>query len=135
MNIQLINEELIDDLRVKAQSSERLRMYFDLRNTPEDTSQRILNVLEPETQVPIHRHEVSSETIICIKGHIEEIFYEELPNMDAGGPGREFKEILRISLCPDNGQYGCQVPMGVWHTINVIEPSVTLECKDGAYKG
>lgn len=134
MDIQLINEELLGDLGSKAKSSERLRMNFDLRTSPEDTSQRMLNYLEVGTVVPIHRHEDTSETVICLKGKLDWIFYEELPNMDAGGPGRDFKEILRVTISPSDGQYGIQVPKGAWHTIEVKEESCILEAKDGAYK-
>ena len=135
MNIQLINEELLSALRSQAEASERKRQNFDLRTTAADGSQRMLNVLEPGTQVPIHRHEETSETVVCLKGCIDWIFFEELPNMDAGGPGREFKEFFRIEICPAKGQYGLQVPQGVWHSIEVKEPSTILEAKDGAYKG
>lgn len=135
MDIQLINDELLEVLQSKAQQSERKRQNFDLRTTVADTSQRMLNVLEPGTQVPIHRHEETSETVVCLKGCIDWIFFEELPNMDAGGPGREFKEFFRIEICPAKGQYGLQVPQGVWHSIEVKEPSTILEAKDGAYKG
>lgn len=133
MNIQLINEELLDDIRLKAQASERLRMNFDLRTTPEDGSQRMLNVLEVGTIVPIHRHEDTSETIVCLKGKLDAVFYEELPNMDAGGPGREFKEIMRTTLCPAEGCYGIQIPQNAWHTVIVREPSCIFEAKDGKY--
>lgn len=143
MDIQLINEELLEDLRAKAQLSERKRMNFDLRTTPEDGSQRMLNFLEPGTVVPIHRHEDTSETVICLKGKLDWIFYEELPNIDAGGPihdGKtaadpsQFKEFFRTEICPVEGKYGIQVPKGAWHTIEVKEPSVIFEAKDGAYK-
>lgn len=133
MDIQLINEELLMYLREKARVSERLRMNFDLRTTPEDGSQRMLNVLEPGTVVPIHRHEDTSETAICLKGRLDWIFYEELPNMDAGGP--RYEEIFRTEICPAEGKYGIQVPQGAWHTIEVKEESCILEAKDGAYKG
>ena len=95
----------------------------------------MLNCLEVGTKVPIHRHEETTETVICLKGRLECIFFEELPNMDAGGPGREFKEFFRTELCPAEGRYGIQVPLGVWHTVEVKEPSCIFEAKDGAYKG
>ena len=134
MNIQLINEELISALRSQAQqNTERLRQNFDLRTTPNDGSQRMLNVLEPGTQVQIHRHSETTETTVCLKGRMDIIFYNELPNMDAGGPGREFKEFFRTELCPAKGNYGIQIPLGVWHTVEVYEPSVIFEAKDGAY--
>ena len=135
MDIQLINEELLSALRSQARESERLRQNFDLRTTPGDTSQRMLNVLVPGTLVPIHRHEDTTETVVCLKGRFDWIFYEELPNMDASGPGREFKEFFRTEICPSEGKYGIQIPVGVWHTIEVKEESCILEAKDGAYKG
>lgn len=133
MDIQLINEELISVLRSQASESVRLRQNFDLRTTPNDGSQRMLNVLEPGTQVQIHRHIETAETTICLKGRMDIIFYNELPNVDAGGPGREFKEFFRTELCPAKGNYGIQIPLGVWHTVEVYEPSVIFEAKDGAY--
>jgi len=42
-------------------------------------------------------------------------------------------ETERLYLCPAEGKYGCQVPKGVWHTVEVIEPSVIYEAKDGKY--
>jgi cupin fold WbuC family metalloprotein len=144
MEIQLINEELLNALRSKAQSSDRLRMNFDLRTTSEDGSQRMLNCLESGTQVPIHRHEDTTETIICLKGRLDVVFYEELPNMDAGGPihdgktavaASEYKEILRVPICPASGNYGIQIPLMAWHTVEVHAPSVIFEAKDGPYKG
>ena len=133
MEIQLINEELIEALRSQAKKSERLRKNYDMRTSAEDTSQRMLNVLEPGTKVPIHRHTDTTETTVCLKGCLDIIFYEELPNMDSGGPGREFKEFFRTELCPDKGNHGIQIPLGVWHTVNVKEPSCIFEAKDGKY--
>ena len=133
MDIQLINEELLEELRGKAKESERKRQNFDLRTTPEDDSQRMLNCLEVGTQVPIHRHTETTETTVCLKGRLDVIFYEELPKMDAGGPGREFKEFFRTELCPAKGCYGIQIPLGAWHTVIVKEPSCIFEAKDGAY--
>lgn len=83
--------------------------------------------------MPIHRHLKSSETVICLKGRLDWVFYEELPNMDADGPGREFKEAYRVTLCLKEGSYGVQIPKGVWHTIEVKEESTIFEGKDGAY--
>lgn len=98
MDVQLINQELLRELHEKAAQNERLRMNFDLRTTPEDTSQRMLNALQPGTHIPIHRHLKTSETVICLEG-----------------------------------QFGIQVPLGAWHSVEVYEPSTILEAKDGAY--
>ena len=85
MKVQLFDKELLSDLHNKAQTSDRLRQNFDLRTTSEDTSQRMLNALEVGTHVPIHRHLKTSETVICLEGCLDWVFYEELPNVDAGG--------------------------------------------------
>ena len=143
MEIQLINDNLLSVLHWKARENERLRKNYDLRTTPEDGSQRMLNVLEPGTKVPIHRHIDTSETAICLEGCLDWIFYEELPNMDAGGPVHDgehaivescFKEVIRCRICPREQKYGIQIPPMAWHSIDVHEPSTIFEAKDGAYK-
>ena len=48
-------------------------------------------------------------------------------------PPVTLKESERIHLCPEDGAYGCQVPKGVWHTVEVLEPSVIYEGKDKKY--
>ena len=142
MEIQLINKDLLSDLHEKAKNSERLRQNFDLRTTTEDTSQRMLNALEVGTKVPIHRHLKTSETVICLEGCLDWVFYEELPNMDAGGPVHDgeraadetnFRETTRFRVCPREGTFGIQVPLGAWHSVVVHEPSTILEAKDGVY--
>lgn len=126
MDILEINNELLVQLQEKARKSERLRVNYDLRTTPDDTSQRMLNALMPGTEVPVHRHEDTTETVVCLYGKLEEILYEK--------NGEEFKEVSRHLLSPKDGKYGIQIPAGVWHTIVVMEPSVIFEAKDGAYK-
>ena len=99
-----------------------------------DTSQRMLNALMPETEVPIHQHENTSETVICLSGKLEEILYDlEIVVGDNGIVEEKFTERTRYLLCPEQGVYGMQIPEGVWHTVNVLEPSVIFEAKDGAY--
>lgn len=143
MGVDLINDNLLSVLRWRARENERKRMNYDLRTSSDDTSQRMLNVLELGTKVPVHRHLNTSETVICLEGSLDEVFYEELPNMDAGGPIHDgeiaadescFKEVARFRLCPREKKYGIQIPRGVWHSIELHEPSVIFEAKDGAYK-
>ena len=137
-----IDNQLLDSLLEQAKSSPRLRQYFDLRTSTEDTSQRMLNALQPDTVVPIHRHTDTSETVICLCGRLEEIIYEEVVEYVREETSRTeevlrkqtFKEVSRQLLCPAEGLYGVQVPAGAWHTIRVIEPSVIFEAKDGAFK-
>ena len=142
-NVQLINKELLSDIHEKATKNTRKRINYDLRNSAQDTSQRMLNALEVGTHVPIHRHLKTSETVVCMDGCLDWVFYEELPNIIDGGPIHDgekaldetcFKETARFRVCPRVGKYGIQVPQGVWHSIEVFEPSTILEAKDGAYQ-
>ena len=137
-----INKDLLDELIAKAETSERKRMNFDLRTSPDDGGQRMLNALMPGTVVPIHRHPMSNESVICLSGKLVEIIYEEeeIANdfpmgMDAQNvpSGKRFKESARYMLDPSLSNFGCVVPAGAWHTVEVMEPSVIFEAKDGKY--
>ena len=137
-----IDKQLIRDLYDKAVVNPRLRQNMDLRNSGEDNSQRMLNALMPGTVVPIHRHPMSNETVICLSGKLVEVIYEEddiakdFPmGMDAQDvpSGKRFKESARYMLDPSLGNFGCVVPAGAWHTVEVMEPSVIFEAKDGKY--
>ena len=117
-----IDKKLINDLFDKAVISERKRMNYDLRTSSNDGSQRMLNALLPGSIVPIHRHPYSNENVILLCGKLVEVIY------DAEG-----NETERIHLDPSVGNFGCVVPAGSWHTVEVLEPSVIYEAKDGKY--
>ena len=117
-----INKELLDNLFEQAKENPRLRQNFDLRTSSADTSQRMLNALLPGTVVPIHRHPQSTENVFLLCGKIVEVICDENGN-----------EIERIHLDPTVGNYGCVVPQGAWHTVEILEPSVIYEAKDGKY--
>lgn len=147
MQITEINDHLLAALHLRATASERKRMNYDLRTSAEDGSQRMLNALEAETKVPIHRHLETSETTICLQGCMDVVFYDLQPNEDCGGPfmgdygtviadGMETNvfERYRVRLCPREGKYGVQIPLGVWHSVEVYEPSTIFEAKDGAFR-
>lgn len=137
-----INKKLLEILLAEAKENPRLRQNFDLRTSSADTSQRMLNALQPGTEVPIHRHEKTAETVICLVGKLEEIIYEEVNEYvhevtsccDDMIRQKSFREVSRQILSPAEGKFGIQIPAGAWHTINVIEPSVIFEAKDGAYR-
>ncbi len=126
--IMTINQDLLERLFEEAKVNARLRTNLDLRTSAEDGSQRMLNAMLPGTQVAIHRHPMSNENVILIKGRLDEVLYEEVTTADGK---TKLKEAERIHLCPEEGAYGCQVPQGVWHTVEVLEPSVIYE---GKYK-
>lgn len=117
-----INKELLNKLFEQAKGNPRLRQNFDLRTSANDNSQRMLNALLPGTVVPIHRHPQSTENVFLLCGKLVEVVYDER------GDEKE-----RILLDPAAGNYGCVVPQGAWHTVEVLEPSVIYEAKDGKY--
>ena len=120
----LINQQLLDSLTAQAKASPRLRMNFDLRNSPDDQSQRMLNALEPGTMMPIHRHQHTSETVVVLRGKVKWLYYN-----DQG-------ELTDTILVEANGDIrGLSVPMGQWHSIECLESgSVILETKDGPWE-
>ena len=119
-----ITQVLLNDLTAQAKASPRLRMNLDLRNSAADGSQRMLNALEPGSPLPIHRHMKSSETVVCLRGHLHEIFYNDK---------REVTDV--IDLRPGGECVALNIPIGQWHTVEVLESgTVILECKDGPYE-
>ena len=143
---KIFDTNFLDGLLQQAKESPRLRQNYDLRNSSEDTSQRMLNALQPGTQVPIHRHETTAETVVCLWGKLEEIIYEEVveyikdndaKSFDGGDVMRKvsYRETGRYLLSPTEGNHGMQIPPNTWHSINVIEPAIIFEAKDGKYIG
>lgn len=141
------DKNFLGTLFEQAVENPRLRQNFDLRTSSADTSQRMLNALLPGTVVPIHRHGDTTETVVCLCGKLDEVIYEEIVSyendmtglpqgMDAQNVSRKvsYREVQRIRLNPAEAKYGCQIPKGAWHTVEVIEPSVIFEAKDGAYQ-
>lgn len=119
----IIDELLLESLLEQAAESDRRRANLDLRTTFNDQSQRMLNVLLPGTQVPIHRHQYSTETVFVVSGRLIEIFFDE-----------KGIECASFDLCPAEGRFGLQIPKGMWHTVIVKEPCIIFEAKDGPYK-
>lgn len=117
-----INKVFLGKFFEQAVENPRLRQNLDLRTSSADTSQRMLNALLSGTVVPIHRHSQSTENVFLLCGKIVEVICDENGN-----------EIERIHLAPTVGNYGYVVPQGVWHTVEVLEPSVIYESKDGKY--
>ena len=117
-----INKEFLGKLFEQAVENPRLRQSYDLRTSSDDTSQRMLIALLPGTVVPIHRHPNSNENVLLLCGKLVEVIYDENGN-----------EKERIHLDPTVGNYGCVIPPGAWHTVEVLEPSVIYEAKDGRY--
>ena len=120
----IIDQKLLDNLSAQAKANPRLRQSYDLRTTPEDKSQRMLNALEPGTILPIHRHRNTSETMVMVRGKLIERFYD-----DNGNITDEFV----MEPC---GQYAMvQINKGQWHSLEVLSSgTVIFEAKDGTYE-
>ena len=122
---EMITQGLLDNLTEQAKASPRLRMNLDLRNSPEDKSQRMLNAIEPGSPMPIHRHTKTSETVVCLRGRLVEEFYDDL----------EHKCTDTFELSPNGPTVAINIPIGQWHTVRALESgTVLLECKDGPYE-
>ena len=120
-----ITQAILDELTAKAKESPRLRMNLDLRDSAEDTSQRMLNAIEPGSLLPIHRHQKTSETVVCLRGRLVEEFYDELERICTE----------RIELSPNGLVVAINIPAGQWHTVQALESgTVIMEMKDGKYE-
>ena len=120
-----IAQAILDDLTAKAKASPRRRMNMDMRNGIDDQSQRMLNAIEPDSVVPIHRHQKSSETVVCLRGRVVEEYYDELE--------RTCTEAIELS--PNGPVVALNIPAGQWHTLRSLESgSVILEMKDGKFE-
>ena len=120
-----ITQVILDNLTEQAKASPRLRMNMDLRNSDADQSQRMLNAIEPGSPLPIHRHQKTSETVVCLRGRLVWEFYDELERICTD----------RIELRPNGPVVALNVPKGQWHTVRALESgSVILEMKDGKFE-
>ena len=121
----IITQAILDKLTEEAKASPRLRMNMDLRNSDSDSSQRMLNAIEPGSPLPIHRHQKTSETVVCLRGRLVEEYYDELERICTES----------IELTPNGPVVALNIPAGQWHTVRVLESgTVILEMKNGAYE-
>ena len=120
-----ITQAILDKLTSEAKASPRLRMNLDLRNSAEDQSQRMLNAIEPGSQLPIHRHQKTSETMVCLRGRLQVEFYDELERICTDS----------FVIEPNGVNVAVSIPIGVWHTVHALESGTCiLEMKDGKYE-
>jgi len=120
-----ITQAILDKLTEQAKASPRLRMNLDLRNSADDQSQRMLNAIEPGSPLPIHRHQKTSETVVCLRGRLVEEYYDELERICTEA----------IELSPNGPVVAVNIPAGQWHTVRALESgTVIMEVKDGAYE-
>jgi len=118
----VIDNKLLDSLSKQAHDSPRLRMNYDLRNSENDRSQRMLNIFWPGTKMAPHRHRNTNETIMMIRGKIDLVLYD-----DSG------VEIERIHMGGDTGIFGVNITKGAWHTVDIYELAFVITAKEGSW--
>lgn len=121
--MQIIDQQLLDRVSGQAQNHPRLRMNHNFHDSVEANVQRLLNALEPGTQLPIHRHRHTEETYVLLRGRIKVMYYDD--------HGTETDSTV---LDPNESTYGIHIPIGQWHSLEVLEPgTVIFEVKEGPY--
>ncbi len=119
----VIDTELLDRVSEQAKDSPRLRMNYNFHLSLDERCHRFLNAVEPETEVPIHKHPTKDETFVILRGKVRVTTHRDDGSI-----------IEDVGLCNENGRYGVNIPKGVWHTIEALEPdSVIFECKEGPF--
>ena len=122
--MKIIDKELLDEVSRQAEASPRLRMNYNFHDTLEANAQRLLNALEPGTELPVHRHCFTAETYIVLRGEINVFFYDD-----------DKRVTESVTLNPLKGEYGIHIPAGQWQTLEVVEKgTVIFEVKDGPYR-
>lgn len=120
----IFDNDFLNQLTALAKENPRLRQNYDLRNSAEDKSQRMLNAIEPGTIMPIHRHRGSSETVVLLRGSMRQNFYDDQGHLTNSW-------ILK----PGTDCVGCHIPAGQWHNLECLESGTVLfEAKDGAWE-
>ena len=121
--MKVIDKTLLDKVSAEAKESPRLRMNYNFHLSLDEKCHRFLNAVEPGTEVPIHKHPTKDETFVILRGKVKVTTH-----------GDDGSIIDSVVLCPEDGQYGVNIPKGVWHTLESLESgSVIFECKEGPF--
>lgn len=121
--MMFIDNKVLDDLSSQAKASPRLRMNYNFHHDLDELCHRMLNALEPGTDIPIHRHPEKDETFVVLRGKVRSTTYND-----------DGSVIASVILSQEDGVYGIDIPKNVWHKLEAISPgSVIFECKSGPY--
>ena len=121
-HIEIIDNNLMNEVSAQAKSSPRLRINYNFHKSLDEKCHRMLNAVEPGTEIPIHRHPEKDESFVILKGKVKVTTYND-------------KGVLKdyVILSQEIGQYGVNIPKNVWHTLEALEPSMLFECKEGPF--
>ena len=121
--MKIIDQSLLNNVSAEAKESPRLRMNYNFHQSMDDKCHRFLNAVEPGTVVPIHRHPTKDESFVVLRGKVKVSTYND-----------DGSVIDSVVLSQEDGRYGVDIPKGVWHNLEAIEPdSVIFECKEGPF--
>ena len=120
--MKIIDKNLLDELSAQAKDSPRLRMNFNFHQSLDDKCHRMLNAVEPGTEIPIHRHPEKDESFVILRGKVRSTTYNDDGSI-----------IESVVLCAEDGVYGVDIPRNVWHKLEALESSVIFECKQGPF--
>lgn len=121
--MRIIDEQLLGKVSEQAKESPRQRMNYNFHQSLEDKCHRMLNAVEPGTEVPIHRHPTKDESFVILRGKVRSTTYNDDGSI-----------IESVVLSHDDGVYGIDIPKNVWHRLESLEPnSVIFECKEGPF--
>lgn len=73
----IIDEQLLNEVIIKAKESPRLRMNYNFHQSLDDKCHRMLNSVEPGTDIPIHRHPTKDESFVVIRGKVRSMTYND----------------------------------------------------------
>lgn len=121
--MNVIDKNLLDEVSAQAKSSPRLRMNYNFHQSLDEKCHRMLNAVEPGTDIPIHRHPDKDESFVILRGKVRSTTYND-----------DGSVIDSVILSQEDGIYGVDIPKGVWHKLESLAPaSVIFECKEGPY--
>lgn len=119
----IITQQILDDLTAQAKESPRLRMNYNFHQSLDDKCHRMLNAVEPGSDIPIHRHPTKDESFVVLRGKVRSTTYKD-----------DGSVIESVVLSQEDGLYGVDIPKGVWHKLESLESgSVVFECKEGPF--
>lgn len=118
----IINAQLLDEVTRRAKNSPRLRMNYNFHHDLDELCHRMLNALEPGTDIPIHRHPEKDESFVVLRGKVRSTTYND--------DGSVMESVV---LCQEEGVYGVDIPKNVWHKLEALTSSVIFECKQGPF--
>jgi len=108
--VRIIDEKLLNEVSAQAKESPRLRMNYNFHQSLDEKCHRFLNAVEPGTEIPIHRHPTKDESFVILRGKVRVTTHND--------DGSIIEDVV---LSQESGNYGVDIPKGVWHMVEALE--------------